>query len=172
MKKTTLIIILLLLIGITSKSFAQKIEESKKDDFTGKSIKRTSWENLFTTMTANAYFRISIVGDDESFDLKYQDGSPFAIEADQELLLKLDDGEVLTLKNAQSTATCKGCGAKGLSGSGAEGIQVLYPMTKEQAGLLKAHKVVKVRITTLDKTFDGDVKDKNAEKIQACLNLL
>lgn len=171
MKKTALII-LILLTGIISKSFGQKLEENKKDDFTGNMIKRTSWENLFTTMTANAFFRISLDGDNESFDFKYQDGSVFSIDKDQELLLKLDNGDVVTLKNYQYTTTCKGCGARGFTGSSAEGIQVLYLLSKDQITQLKAHKIVKVRINTVEGFFDHDVKDKNAVKIQDCLNLL
>jgi hypothetical protein len=170
MKKTALIV-MILLAGVISKSFGQKLEENKTDDFTGKSVKRSSWETLFTTMTANAYFRISLVADDKTFDLKYQDGSIFSIREDQELMLKLDDGNIITLKNSQTEITCKGCGAKGLNGSGAQGIQVLYPMTKDQANELKAHKILKIRINTVEGSIDNDVKDKNAVKVQACLNL-
>ena len=67
MKKITLIIFILL-TGVISKSFGQKIEENHTDDFTGKSIKRTSWESLFSSSDGVAHFRVSKVGDDEMID--------------------------------------------------------------------------------------------------------
>ena len=172
MKKTTLII-LILLAGVISKSFGQKIEENKTDDFTGKTVKRTSWESLFSSSDGIAHFRISEVGSDEIIDLKLMlGGKVFSIEKDGEMMLKLDDGEVITLANYQSAISSKGAGATGMNGSGAEGVQVTYPMTKDQVSLLKAHKVVKVRIVYTDGALDSDVSDKNGTKIQACFNLL
>lgn len=173
MKKTTLII-LILLTAIVSRSFGQKLEESKTDDFTGKSVKRTSWETFcYSTSTmSNAHFRISLVGDLETFDMRLMMNKVFSIDKDAQLMLKLDDGEVVTLENLEYQITCKGCGATGFAGSEAEGIEVRYPLSKEQIAILKAHKVVKARTTTNDGYFDNDIKDKNAEKIQACLNLL
>jgi hypothetical protein len=173
MKKTTLII-LILLTGIITKSFGQKLEESHTDDFTGKTVKRTSWETLSSSMStmSNAHFRISLVGDFETFDMKLMMNKVFSIDKDAQLMLKLDDGEVVTLQNLEYQITCKGCGATGFAGSEAEGIEVRYPLSKEQIIILKAHKVVKVRTTTNDGYFDNDIKDKNASKIQACLNLL
>lgn len=170
MKKTTLII-LILLTGIISKSFGQKIEENKKDDFTGKLVKRTSWESLFSSSDGVAHFRVSEVGDDETIDLKLMlGGKVFSIEKDNEMMLKLDDGEVVTLACFQYAISSKGAGATGMNGSGAQGVQVMYPITKDQATQLKAHKIVKVRIVYTEGALDSDVNDKNATKLQLCFN--
>ncbi|MDF2432257.1 MAG: hypothetical protein JWP44_1888, partial [Mucilaginibacter sp.] len=97
MKRNTFII-LSILIGVGLKSFGQKLEKSKTDD----PAKRTSWETFYTTMSANAYFRISSVGDTETFDLKYQDGTVFSIMKDDEIIFKLDNGELIKLPNLEN----------------------------------------------------------------------
>jgi len=171
MKKISLIA-LFILFSVIGKSFGQKLEENKTDDFTKKIVKSTSWETLYTTMTANAYFRISVNGDNEFFDLKYQEGKIFSIDKDEELMFKLDNGEIVKVLNLEYKITCEGCGSKGFIGRGAEGIQVSYPLDKETIEKLKGHKVVKVRINITTGFYENEVKDKNAAKITASLNLL
>jgi len=173
MKRKTLLL-LTILFCIAAKSFGQKLDENTVDDFTKKSIKRTSWESLFATSgSGQAHYRFSVVDNDETLDLRYnQNGKIFGISEGLQFMLKLDNGDVITLLNPSFVITCKGCGATGMNGSGAEGIQVFYPITKEQSDKLKAGKVVKVRIYTNDGYIEEDVKDKNAEKITASLNLL
>jgi hypothetical protein len=171
MKKTYLIALFILILTI-GKSFGQKLQENTTDDFTKKSIKRTSWESLTAYDGPNAHFRISVVGDDEIFDFKLMMDKVFAIDEGQTIILKLDNGELVTIKNSAYVITCNGCGAVGFKGSEAEGIETSYPLIKEQIEKLKAHKVVKARISTNDGYFDIDVKDKLAVKLIACLNLL
>ncbi len=171
MKKTTLII-LTILTGLTLQSFGQKLQENKTDEFTKTSVKRTSWESLSSTSSANAHFRISLVGDLETFDLKLMIDKVFAIDKDKEVMFKLDNGEILTVQNIEFEVTCNGCGAVGLQGSEAEGLQVSYLLSKDQIEKLKAHKIVKVRIDTNDGYIDADIKDKNADKFQKSLMLL
>ena len=171
MKKTTLIIIVIL-AGMTLQSFGQKLEENKTDEFTKNSVKRTSWETLCSSSVANAHFRVSLINEYKTFDLKLMINKVFSIDKDQELMLKLANGDVVKLQNLKYTITCNGCGATGFVGSEAEGIQVDYPLDKDQVEQLKANKVVKVRIYTNDGYVEDDVKDKNAEKIIKSLQLL
>jgi hypothetical protein len=96
----------------------------------------------------------------------------FSIDKDMQIMFKLDNGDIVTLNNLKFTVTCNGCGATGFVGSQAEGIDVRYPITKEQVEKLKAGKIVKVRVYTGDGYIDQDIKDKNAEKVTASLNLL
>jgi hypothetical protein len=171
MKKAYLIAFIILFCTI-GKSFGQKLEENKTDEFTNKPVKRTSWETFVSSSTANTHFRFSHVGDIETFDFKIMMNKVFSIDKDQTIIFKLDNGEVVTIENVDYVITCEGCGAVGLAGSEAEGIQTSYLLTSDQIAKLKAHKVLKVRITTTDGYFDEDVKDKNAAKIIAALNLL
>jgi hypothetical protein len=91
MRKTALLTFAIL-FGATLHSFAQKIEENKKDDFTNEVIKKISWETLCSTLSTNAHFRISLVNASEMFDLKVMSDKHFYIDKDQELMLKLDNG--------------------------------------------------------------------------------
>jgi len=170
--KTKAFIILAIFATISIKSFGQKLEENKKDDFTNAVVKRTSWETLTASLSETAYFRISQINGAESFDLKLMLYKIFYIGKDAELLLKLANGEVVSLKNLEYTITCKGCGAAGFAGSAAEGIQVTYPMSSEQVEKLKANKIVKIRINTSMGDVEDDIKDKRAEKIIKSLGLI
>jgi hypothetical protein len=170
--KKTILISLVTLAGMTLQSFGQKLDENKTDEFTKNSVKRTSWETLSSSSVANAHFRISLINEYETFDVKLMINKVFSIDKDQELMFKLANGDVVKLQNLKYTITCNGCGATGLAGSEAEGIQVVYPLAKEQIEQLKANKIVKVRIYTNDGYVEDDVKDKNAEKIIKSLQLL
>ena len=173
MKKQTLLLFAILFC-IAANSFGQKLDENNVDGFTKKSIKRTSWESLFATAgSGQAHYRFSVVDTSETFDLRYNQNSKiFGISEGLQFMFQLDNGDIVTLINPSFVITCTGCGATGMNGSGAEGIQVFYPISKQQSDKLKAGKVVKVRIYTNDGYIEEDVKDKNAEKITASLNLL
>jgi len=164
--------VLLILSGLSLKSFGQKLEENKVDDFTKKSVKRTSWETLVSTFSLNAHFRFSLVDGYETFDLKMMRDEVFSIDKDAEVMFMLDNNDVVKVQNLEYAITCKGCGATGFQGSSAEGIQAFYTISKDDIEKMKAHKVLKVRIYTNDGYIDNDVKEKNAVKIMACLNLL
>lgn len=171
MKKYTFLTCIFLLAA-TCQLFAQKLAENKKDEFTNNLIKRTSWESLSSTFSINAHFRISLIDSLETFDLKVMIDKRFSIDKDQELMFKLENGEVVKLQNLEAVRTCQGCGAVGLKGSEAPGIAALYPLNKDQAEKLKTNKVVKVRIYTTEGYLECDVKDKFAQKINAALGLL
>lgn len=170
MKQTLLFLIIL--FCISAKSFGQKLEENKIDDFTKDSIKRTSWESLYSTISGNAHYRFSLVNDNETFDFKLMLDRIFFIDKDMQIMFKLQNGDIVTLNNLEYTFTCKGCGATGFIGSEAQGIEVSYPISKHQVEKLKAGKIVKVRVYTSDGYLDENVKEKNAAKIIASLNLL
>jgi len=172
MSKTTFILIAAFLSIASLKSFGQKLEVNKTDDFTKKSVKETSCETLFTSMTGSAYFRISLTDTIATFDLKYQDGNAVAVVKDEQIMLLLDNGQVITLPCVLDADGCIGCGAKGFIGSGAIGLQTSYSLSKEQISTLKRRKIAEVKIIFATGVIANDVKDKNAEKIQKALNLI
>jgi hypothetical protein len=152
---------------------AQTLEENKTDDFTNNKVKRTSWETVNETMSFSAYFRISQINSDTFFDLKLMiGGKVFSVKKDQELMFKLENGEVVKLANLEYTITCKGCGARGFIGSAAEGAKMSYLIDKDQLEKLKTSKVVKLRIYTSDGYVENDIKEKNSKKIQTAILLL
>lgn len=157
----------------TFKTFGQTLKEDKVDEFTNQKIKRTSWETLNQTMAFAAYFRISRINDQDYFDLKLMIGvSVFSIEKDQEIMLKLSNGEIVKLPNCKYAITCKGCGANGLAGSSSEGIQVSYLLNKENFEKIKNSPVAKIRIYTNDGYVEEECKEKYASKILKAINLI
>jgi len=69
---------------------SQEVVENEVDEFTGYSIIRTSWEKLNMSMKFTAYFRISKIDEDYTFDLKMMmGGSVFSIGEGQEIMYKL-----------------------------------------------------------------------------------
>ncbi|MDJ1505206.1 hypothetical protein [Xanthocytophaga agilis] len=173
MNKKTLVILMTVMLGTTSLAFSQTLEENKVDEFTNNKVKRTSWEALNMTMKFTTYFRISRINDQDYFDLKMMKGAGvFSIDKDQEIMFKLSNGEFVKLPNLRYTVTCTGCGAKGLAGSTGQGIEVSYPINKEQFEQLKNNIVVRDRIYTTDGYVEDDTKEKNAKKISEALKLI
>ena len=172
-KQTSLTILIVIMLGTASETLGQTLEENQVDEFSNNSVKRTSWETLNMTMTFSGYFRISRINDNNYFDLKLMlGGSVFSIDKDQQIMFKLDNGEFVKLSNLEYRITCTGCGAKGFSGSSAQGIKVSYPIDKEQFEQLRNNTVVKIRIYTNDGYVEDDTKEKHAKKIPAALKLV
>lgn len=96
----------------------------------------------------------------------------FAIDEGDLLMLKLDNGDVVKLECPEYTTTCAGCGSKGFLGSSAQGINVFYPLYKEDVEMILASRVDKVRVHTSDGYLDDTVKDDGAKKLQKALRLL
>lgn len=143
------------------------LEENYIDEFTGNSVKRTSWETLNMTMQFTAYYRISKINDHYYLNLKMMLNKVFSISKDQEFMFKLDDGTVLKFLNLEYTTTCRGCGAKGFSGSEAQGIEVSYPVKKEQIDILINNRIEKLRIYTNDGYLENEVSEKRSKEIIA-----
>ena len=170
MKKTTLFG---LFVFIGTLAFGQTLETNEIDGFTNNSVKRTSWESINMTMKFTAFFRVSRINDNTYLDLKMMIGTGvFSIGKGQEFMIKLSDGSIVKLANSEFTVTCRGCGAKGLSGSDAQGIQVFYPINTEQIEQLKNGTGTELRIYTKDGYVENDMKAKNYNKIVRALSLV
>jgi hypothetical protein len=151
---------------------AQSLEINEVDEFTGNTVKRTSWETFNSNTSFYGHFRISQINDSYFFDLKMMIGNKvFAIDQGQEFMFKLSDDEVISLQNLKYSIACIGCGAKGFAGSQGYGVQTSYPIDKNQIQALKSNQIVKVRIYTSEGFFENDVKAKHASKIHNALLL-
>jgi len=166
-------ILLLLASFLSFHVLSQKIEENKVDEFTGNSVKRTSWETLNMSMSFTAYFRVSKINDNYYLGIKMMmGGDVFAINEGDEIMFKLSNDEIVKLQNLEYTITCTGCGAKGFAGSAGEGIEVSYPMTKEQVQKLTSNNVVKMRVYTNKGYVENETKEKHAKKLISALKLI
>jgi hypothetical protein len=151
----------------------QSLEVDEVDEFTKNRVKKTTYETLHTSMKFSAFCRISNINGSEFFELKMMIGAKvFSINKDQELMLKLDNEEIITIKNLEYAITCTGCGAKGFGGSTGQGIKTSYFLSKEQHEKLKTNKVVKLRIYTSDGYVEGEVKEKNYLFLKNALSLV
>lgn len=152
----------------------QKIAEDKVDEFTKRSIKRTSWEILNQDFKFSAFFRISEVENIQTFDLKLSigTGEVFSIDEGQKIMFILDNEEVISLHNLRYKVTCTGCGARGFAGSRAQGIQVSYLLKPEVFEKLLNNQILKVRIYTSKSYVESDINAKAANRIINSLKLM
>lgn len=166
--------LLLIFAIITSLSLtAQELLENKVDDFTKKSIKRTSWEKLMYGMSGTAFFRISKIDDNYYFDLKLMNNRIFSIPENAELMFKLENDSIYSISNIKYAITEKGAGAIGFAGSAAYGIQTSYISKNDwNFSTLKKHIPVKFRIYTSDGYIEEEIKPKFVEKIANCIKLV
>lgn len=167
MKIFNLVLIILL---FTHTAISQTIAEESIDEFTGSSIKRSSWETFNQSMKFIGHFRISKIDSIFYFDLKMMRGDKvFSISEGSDLMFKLDNNEIVTVKALTTEITCTGCGAIGFNGSTGQGIQISYLLSSDQLKLLKEHKVVKVRVYTTDGYLEDEIKEKFIDRIsKAC----
>lgn len=173
MKITSMKKLFLLLFFSATLSNAQKISENYIDDFTKNHIKRTDWEALTFEMKAVTHYRLSKIDDQYFFQLKIMLGDVFfSINENEELMLKLSNEEIVTLKNLKYTTTCVGCGSTGFNGSKAQGIYVSYNLSNENFQSLKENKVSKIRISTSKGLIDLDIKVKKADTLIEVLKLI
>lgn len=151
--------------------FSQKIVENKIDEFTGDKIIKSSWQKLIWSGKGVAYFRINEFNNVKFFDFKFFNRQVFSIDKGDKIMLKLDNGEFVTLLNNKFTITCTGCGSIGLNGSGVQGINVLYRLNEEDLKNLQQNKVEKIRFYTSKGYSEHKIKEKYSTKISKSIEL-
>ena len=166
-------ILLMLFTLFTISGTAQKVSEDYVDEFTKNHIKRTDWETLTFEMKAVTHYQLCKIDNQYFIQLKIMLGDVFfSINKDDELMLKLANDEIVTLKNIKYTTTCVGCGSTGFNGSQSQGICVAYNIDNEQYLLLKQNSVSKIRIYTSKGFIDLEIKNKKADILQKVLKLI
>lgn len=164
---------LILFALFTAYCNAQKISEDHIDEFTKNHVKRTDWEGLTFEMKAVTSYRFSKIDNQYFIQLKIMLGDVyFSINENDELMLKLINEEIVTLKNIKYTTTCVGCGSTGFNGSQSQGINVSYNISNEQYQLLTQNTISKIRIYTSKNYIDLEIKKKKADILQKALKLL
>lgn len=161
---------------IPSICFGQKLEENKIDEFTKAYVKKTSWETLNPFGFSNklyAFTRIRKIDSTYFLDFKVtlRSGSVFSISQGDELMIKTSDS-IIVLSNLKYQISCTGCGVKGFTGSGLEGIEVMYEIPASDVFYLLNNKIKKIRVYTSDGYVEDDIKDKNAEMFVRQLKLV
>jgi hypothetical protein len=156
---------------------SQKLELNELDEFTGVSVKRTSWEYFTRGMKnkTSSYFRISKLDSTYYFDLKIalQPSKVFSISDGEKIMLMLDDKTVYKLDNLEYTVSSTGAGAIGLSGSGMYGVNISCISAEDRNfEKLKTNLITKVRIYTTDGYVEDEVKEDFAKKVMTAISLV
>ena len=154
-------------------SFSQKLVENKIDEFTKHAVKRTSWETLMEKFGMVIYLRVSVIDSTEYIDVKSMlGGKVFAIPKGETFMIKLANDSIVKLNTLSHEVSCRGCGAKGFSGSATEGIQVAYVIDKQTHDLLKQYPIKKVRLYTTEGYHEEDVNKNKSDALQSILKLI
>lgn len=165
-----LVIILAGLSIIVFNGSSQTLTKNEVDEFTGHKIKITSYEVLSQTFKVSAFVSIRNIDDTVNIlQLKLMLGAMaevHSIDKGASLYLKLTDGQVIQLKNMEYAISCTGCGARGFSGSGAQGTQTFYELTSEQSEKLAQTPIDKIRITTNSGYVDQEIRGARASVIK------
>ena len=168
---------LLPLLLICSNVTGQKLITNSKDEFTGKQIKRTSWEGIGTKGTLSGYtFYVQFSKVNATNFLKfrtmYTGNNPLSVQEGDELMLKLKDSSIITLKSNEFRMATYGGGATGLAGSRALGFSVDYLVNDSALKELSTADIVKIRWYTSDGYIEHEIKEKNSKKINDCARLI
>ncbi|SFC84698.1 hypothetical protein SAMN05421780_110190 [Flexibacter flexilis DSM 6793] len=152
-------------------SYAQELEESKIDEFTGTVVKRTTWEKISSRFTAKTFFRISRLDTLYMLDWKYSSDYIFGVAEGSKLMLKLENDSIYTLINVSPSVASRGGGrpdfwrgSVGLSDD--YGISTSYVSINDPTlAILKKHKVVKFRFYTTKGYIEEDVMEDSTHRI-------
>lgn len=169
------IIALFILILISYSNFGQQIVKNEVDEFTGKTLKATSWETLNKKSSLYSYVRFQKVDNTLYFYFKMMIGNGkkvYSVDQGEVLLLKFSDDEIIKVTNLEYEITTHGAGAKGLSGSNILGAELVCLINKEILNKFKEKTISKVRVITSIGYVEAEVNEKQAEKFKELASLL
>jgi hypothetical protein len=166
--------LLLFSIPMSSICFGQKLKENKVDEFTGRVIKRTSLEYIVNEQPifGNPFIlgvQVERIDDLVVLKVELQLSSVFSIRKDQNLMLKLEEDKMVTLKNNEYVISDR-YGDRQIA-------HINYVIgyineDSETLNLIKNYKAAKLRIYTSDGYIDKEIKEKNQDIIKKCVELV
>jgi predicted nucleotidyltransferase len=156
----------------TSMYAGAQLAENKVDEFTKKSVKRTTWEKFIYSMKGTAFTRVSRIDSTILLNFKFSNTDVISIREGAKFMLKTSTDSIVTLNALDYTISCKGCGAINYVGSAAEGVEVTYPISIEQVNYLASNPVTKLRFYTTDGYLEFEIKEKFAKSLQDQLKLI
>lgn len=157
-------IILLMLLPFVLK--AQKIKENKKDDMTNKTVIRTSSERLSGKLSSK-WIKASVLKINNSWFLSTTiscGGGFFIIRKDADMIIKLSNDSLITLK-ANNRADAH-------DGMGGKQADVDYFLTEVNRNALKENGVKKIRFSTTEGYVDVEVSEGNKDIIKTEIKLI
>lgn len=167
--------LIIILVVSTAYCNAQSLEKNEVDEFTGNRVKKTSYEVLVQNFKLNAFVSVMSINDSSVFlDLKLMlgSGSVHAIDKDAILYLKMADDSIIELRNTEYSISCRGCGARGFSGSNAQGSKTSYLVAKWHIEKFRSSAIAKFRLYTTDGYIESGVNNNRSSTIKSLLELL
>jgi hypothetical protein len=169
MKRLLLPALMLLLpvFSMAQGQFWDRLSQDYVDDSTHDVVKCSYWQvlergNLHRTM--NTFYRISSINGNLYLDLKIiQGGDVFVVPRNGKFQLLLEDDNVVTLSNTEFKTTSKGAGARRWAGSGAEGIMLSFPISRDDAKLMVQNHVDRIRLYSVDGFVERRITDTHSE---------
>lgn len=155
--------IAILLLMLPMCCFSQKIVKNEVDEFTKKNIKETSWEIVSRNMEVYVFMNVKKIDNEHFLGLKFMLSNRFkvlSIAQNFELMLMMENDSIITVKCIESVVSCKGCGAKGFSGSMAWGINPTYYIEADYIDVLKNMPLKKIRMYTTEGHISTEINEK------------
>lgn len=167
------IILILMIIINTNYTCGQELIKNEVDEFTGKTVKETSWETLNKKSKLYSYVRFRKVDSTIYFVFKMMIGNKvYSVDKGEVLYLKFADEEVVKISNSEYQLTTYGAGATGLAGSKMLGVELTCIINQEILSKLEEKTLAKVRVYTSDGYVEGEVNEKQAEKFKVLAKLI
>lgn len=161
--------------------YSQGLKSDYVDEFTGDHVRTTTWSRLYMksglTAPLNVYYKFSNVSDDKALVLKFMMvNNVFSIEENAELLIKLENGKVLTLNNLRYTISTAGGGAVSYFGSKAQGLTAIYLLDDDDIRTLSSNIISKIRFhytyISSPRAMDISIKKKKAKGFMESIKLI
>jgi hypothetical protein len=167
------IILILIIITSANYSFGQDLTKNEVDEFTGKTVKETSWQILNKKSALYSYVRFRKVDSTIYFVFKMMIGNTvYSVDKGEVLYLKFADEEIIKLSNTQYQLTTYGAGATGLAGSKMLGVELTCIISQEILSKMVEKTLAKVRVYTSDGYVEAEVKEKQAENFMELAKLI
>jgi hypothetical protein len=145
-------------------SYAQDIS-IEIDEFTNAKTVISKW--LVLRSPNMDFYRIRKVDDIYLFEVKKTTGAKGIISEDCDFMLKMADGEIIKMPVLEMVFPCKGCGARGLSGSALWGVHAIYVTTESQLKQLASKDIEKFRMYFTKGFEEETISKKNKKGIKS-----
>jgi len=165
-------IFILMVLVFSQFSYCQELAENRVDDFTKDVVKRTSWEKFAWTSDFRSYARISKINETSVLGIKFFARSFTTIDKGADIMLMLEDGQVITLKNSKYEICCIGCGSIGMYMSNTYGLDISAILSDSDKSAIASSKIKKIRIYCNDGYEESEVKTKQSDTLQKLIALL
>jgi len=162
------IVLFLCFVAFATICYSQGISKSQTDDFTGKKVVYTTWDQLNSSGLSCKnvlLFRFRLENENQYFHLNWVSDKIVSVSEGESVMFKLKDGTLVKFNNTSSVIASKGGGSTNVTCKDSYGVSLVLKTDDLSVFANESNPIVKVRIYTTDGYVDIDIKDKNATKL-------